>query len=290
MSQPATPAEYLSALARRHRFRLTLTYALTLTEYACRILYPALIGYAIDQLLKGNMWGLAPLLGTWLFHATIGLGRQVYDTYAFTHIYNEMVIETVERQRNRGVESEKIAARVSLSRELVDFFQYEIPALTASVILFLGSIIMLFAYDVVIGIYAAIALIPISLAYAWFGKRSYRLNRGLNNRLEREVEIVQSRPLAQVARHLLRARKWRISISNAQAGTWSVIELVMLVLTAATLTRLAGIDGITPGIIYAVIAYIFDYYESVNDLPIFIQNTSRAWDIGERIVSDERKE
>ncbi len=57
----------------------------------------------------------------------------------------------------------------------------KLPAGATTVIRFLGAITMLF------GILSLLAMILILVINPWFGRRSYRLNHVLNNRIEEEA-------------------------------------------------------------------------------------------------------
>jgi ABC-type multidrug transport system fused ATPase/permease subunit len=277
----------LLPVAKRHARALGLNYMLTLVENGFRVAYPLAIGFAIDQLLVRDATGLVPLAIVWMAHIIVGLARHVYDTHAFTNVYSDLIGEMVETQRVRGVAPETLAARAGLARELIAFFQLSIPALVSAVTLFVGAIIMLFSHDWLVGTMALLALVPMLGAMAWFSQRSYALNARLNDRLEREIDVVARQSALRIRRHLFSLRGWRIRISNAEATTWGIIEISMLVLAISVLVRLAGLDGITPGFIYAVLAYVFDFYESLNNLPVIIQDASRAADISRRIAGAE---
>jgi hypothetical protein len=277
----------LFPIVKRHARSLGLTYGLTIIENAFRVAYPLAVGFAIDRLLDQDATGLIPLASVWLAHIIVGLARHLYDTRAFTHVYGDLVTNMVVAQRNGSKAPEMLAARAGLARELITFFQVSVPELISALTLFIGAIIMLFSYDWLVGAMALMALIPMFGAMAWFGQRSYRLNARLNDRLEHEVDVVARQPLARVARHLFTLRGWRIRISNAEAATWGVIEGSMLLLAIAVLVRLTDINAMTPGFIYAVLAYLFDFYEALNNLPVIIQDASRAADIGRRVAGDE---
>ena len=276
----------LSGLANRHRYKLAVTYLLILGQNICQIIFPIAIGMTIDGLLTGQWYSLFYLIAVWSAKLTIVLARYLYDTRSFTSIYAELAANTVERQRASGVVGHKIVARVTLARELINFFEYEIPALMSFFTLFLGSIFMLFWFDSILGLYAITALIPVLIISVWLARRSYRLNKSLNNRLEREVEIVGSRPLSDVKRHYHRARLWRIGISNIQAGAWGMIDVVVLSLAVVTLYRTTSAANVTPGEIYAVLAYVWQYNAGASDLPNIVENVSRMKDIGERLAKD----
>lgn len=277
------PRSILIPVVKRHARSLSLTYALTMIENCFRVAYPLAIGLAIDGLLVNDQTGLVPLAVVWIAHIIVGLARHLYDTRAFTHVYNDLITQMVATQRARGIAPETLAARAGLARELIAFFQVSVPALVSSVTLFVGAIIMLFSHDWIVGAMALAALVPMLGVMAWFGQRSFGLNSRLNNRLEREIDVVVRQSEPSLRRHLFTLRGWRIRISNAEASTWGVIEFTMLALAISVLVRLAGLEGITPGFIYAVLAYVFDFYESLNDLPVIIQDASRAADITKRI-------
>ncbi|HKG77574.1 MAG TPA: ABC transporter six-transmembrane domain-containing protein, partial [Beijerinckiaceae bacterium] len=144
---------------------------------------------------------------------------------------------------------------------------------------------MLFVLNAWVGALALVALIPMSLFTLWFSHVSLRLNAALNDRLEREVELVSRGSNAGIRRHFMhRLRFWRVRISDAEAKVWGGIEVIQIALTLATLALLAREGGgVTAGAIYAVLSYVWTYGESVNDLPAVVQKVSRLKDIASRL-------
>jgi ABC transporter transmembrane region len=286
---PVAPAPslraLLSGLGGRHRLKLAFTYTLSVTENGLNVLYPFLTGLAIDGVLSGAWIGVAPLLVTWSVHLAVGLFRHLYDTRVFTLMYADLAAGLVERQRAQGANAAHVAARVALSREVVDFLEVDVPAVAASVVHFVGAIAMLCVLSRWVGALAIFALGPIVLFTFCFGRASLRLNAALNDRLEREVELVGRGSPAVVRRHFEhRLRFWRVRISNAEAKVWGGIEVIQIGLTLATLSVLARDGtGATAGAIYAVLAYVWTYGESVNDLPTTVQKLARLKDIASRL-------
>ena len=135
------------------------------------------------------------------------------------------------------------------------------------------------------GPYCAATDVPMALFTLWFSRISLRLNAALNDRLEREVELVSRGSKAGVRRHFgHRLRFWRVRISDAEAMVWGGIEVVQIALTLAALALL-GREGssVTAGEIFAVLSYVWTYGESVNDLPTVVQKVSRLKDIASRL-------
>src|SRR5262249_13661693 len=104
------------------RWRIALTYGLTLTEDLLELSYPWATGLAINGLLAHAYKMIAPVMIAWVLHTAIGCGRQMYDTRLYTRVYNAVVIDTVLRQRQAGIEPTTVAARSGMSREFVTFF------------------------------------------------------------------------------------------------------------------------------------------------------------------------
>jgi ABC-type multidrug transport system fused ATPase/permease subunit len=275
----------LTGLGGRHRLKLGLTYTLTLVENALDVLYPFLTGVAIDALLGGAWSGVAPLLIAWTVHLVVGLFRHVYDTRVFTLVYADLASDLIERQRAQGADAAHLAARVALSREIVDFLQVEVPAAAASVVRFIGAIAMLCVLNMWVGALAVLALLPVALFTTRFGRVSLRLNAALNDRLEREIGLVARGSDASVRRHFAhRVRFWRVRISDAEAKVWGGIEVVQIGLTLAALALLAREgSSATAGGIYAVVAYVWSYGQSVGELPGLVQKLSRLKDIASRL-------
>lgn len=277
-------ARVLADLAARHRGRLVLTYGLTLVEKTCYVFYPLLTGVAIDGLLAGRWGGVVGFMALGLVHLGVGAARHLYDSRAFSLVHNDLVVRTVRMQRGRDVDHATIAARIGLSGELIDFLQVEVPVSVSHATVIVGSVAMLFVLDAPLGVVALLAVVAIAYTSVRFGQASLRLNGGLNNRLEKQVSILTTQPIEQVARHVERVRAWRILLSNAEAVAWAALRFVVLVLAIVALVRLTGQDGATPGAIYAALAYVWELYRVVNDLPYVVQNAARVADISKRLA------
>lgn len=268
------------------RWQILFTYFLTIIENLFELLYPWAVGIAINGLLQGKYITLLPLFSAWLAHIITGLFRQVYDTKVFTKIYTKLVTSVILGQDRRGVNTSRIVARSYLSRELVDFFERDMPNLITALFGFFGALIMLFIYDFYIGVYCTALLIPLIVINIFYSRRSRCLNSQLNDRLEQEVDILSNRQENAIVNHYGSLRKWRIRLSNAEAKNWGTIQFMVMGIAVAVLLRTVKLPGINTGEIYAIISYFFSYLESLDKIPFLVQQFSRLEDIGERITTN----
>jgi len=274
----------------QNKFGLSLTYGLIMLENLSIVIYPSAIGIAIDGILSGNFIKLIYFVALSIFHLCIGVFRHVYDTHIFTKIYSQLAPSAITKLHIQGVDRDKIAARISLSREVADFMQIEIPSVFSVSIVLIGSLSMLFFYDFWIGIMALCCFVPFSIVNYWFFKKSYSLNEDLNNHLEKEISVISTLKNAFIKRHFLALRICRIRISNAEAKTWGIIEIVLILLLVSILLRLGRIENVTTGFIYAALSYIWKINEGIEEVPHIVQNFARVKDISERLDDEKVKE
>jgi hypothetical protein len=269
---------------RQFRKRLAITYTLTLIENLCYIALPAVTGLAADGLLRKKVIACLPLIMVWLCRMIVGNGRHIYDTSVFTAIYSDVATGLVKRQRGLSSDQPRIIARVSLSRELVSFFETDVPAIATAMIKLGGAIVMMAVFDWAVSAVACIFLAPIAISSARFWRRSLRLNAALNNRIEREPIVVTKRSIEFVNRHFRQLRYWRLKISLAKVTTWTLSESLVLVLVIWTLFRLTSEHHASAGQVYAVMAYVWSFHQSVDEFPNIIHNVSRMQDISHRVA------
>ena len=275
--------QLLQTIFDKFRGRILVTYTVTLAENLFELCYPSLTGLAVNGLLKHDFTGLGLLLGVWFAHTATGVFRQSYDTRVFSSIYTDLATRTVSEQETMGVSTSQIVARSSLSREFVNFFERDVPATVNSVFGLLGALVLLFFYDVWSAVFCLILLVPLAILNRRYSGRTLTLNRRLNNQLEREVTVLTRRLPSRVLGHYRLLAKWRMRLSDAEAMNWGVMELFSIVLSAAVILRIASLQHIEPGTIYAMLAYLWNFLSSLDHVPTLVQQLSRLKDIARRM-------
>lgn len=280
MSAVSTTAEVF----RAERWRISVTYGVTLLENLFYLLYPWTIGLAIDGLLAGKgPTSLVPLVSIWGLHIVVGASRQVYDTWVFARVHAEIATGTIVRQRAAGMGTTEIAARSVMSRELVDFFEREVPTLATASLGLVGGIAMLFWYDWLVGLIVTAWMVPVLVIYTVMGRRAHRLNKDLNDETEREVDLISRGRLGPLASHFRRRGRLRVRLSNAEAGSWALVELFSISAVVLVILRMTGLPGIQPGELYAMLAYVWRVLECLDQAPLLVQRFARLLDIRRRL-------
>ncbi len=277
------PQTLLSTLSRAERLSIAGTYSLTLLENLCTLSYPAITGWAVDGLLKGSYRGLSALIAVWLVHLVTAFVRQRFDTRVFMGLYARLAVRTVADQQRLGHGTSIVSARVEMMRDMVGFFEADVPAMFSQVVTVVGSLVMLFTYDLQAGLIAMAVLLPMGLVNAWYWRRALRLHRGLNDQIEREIEDIEAARPLRLRRHFGRVRRWHVQLSDSESWTWTVTELATIVALVVLLIDFTRSASFSAGAIYAVLAYVFDYLDGLDSAPALVNNVARLRDIRTRL-------
>lgn len=277
----------LAALARLFRANwrpVLLTYALYNVENLLSVAQPYVIGLAINGLLQAEYGVLALLVAQTLAQLFVGTVRRMYDTRAFNAIYTDTVTGLVCRQRSAGVGVSQVVARSSLSRELVDFFEYELKGLFYAAYGVIGGLAMLVLYDRLLVAFCVVIVAPLVLVSRRLARRSFALNSSLNDQLEREVEVIEDGRHHAVREHFQLLAKWRVGLSDIEAWNFFQMEVFILALLVASLTRYCALPGVEAGDIYAVFNYILMFVGGLDCVPRMTQQIARLHDIARRVA------
>lgn len=286
---PAAPVAARSALqtlkmlGRRHRKKLLLTFLLVIAENVTYLLYPLLAGFAINAILSGQALHAVLYAGMVFTMWAIGAARRSVDTRTFARIYAELAVPVIMTQRSENHGASTIAARVTLSREFVDFFEKHLPVLITSVASIIGAAVMLLAIEFWTGVVCIAILVFFGCFLPGFTRKNEALFVRLNNRLEKEVGFVSSAKAPSLAKHYGVLAGLRIRLSDREAIGYLAIGSVIALLFAMTLIAMT-LKGVSDaGHIYSVMTYMWMFAMSLDDGPQLLEKYSQLKDIGRRV-------
>src|SRR5262245_32450307 len=282
----AGPAWSLWSIFAAYRWRILATYGLFNLENLLRLAQPLVLGWAIHDLLHSSTLGLALFFGQHVLYLAVSAGRRIYDTRCFTRIYADLATGLVLDQRRREVEVSRVAARSYLSRAIVDFVERDVVVVIYVLYSVIGAMAMLCWADPMLVPWCLALLLPTCLLSRWTGRQSLVLNGRLNDRLEREVEIIGRAQPAEVRRHFELIRRWRIALSDRDAWSFGTLELLIFGVMAAALVRTCARPGVDAGTIVAVFGYVLMYVSGVVNVPLLVQQFNRLRDITSRLQSE----
>ena len=163
----------LAGIWNRYRMKISGTLSLLALERLMGVAVPFVLGVAINDLIDGSLRGVWWLMGLELSTLAIGTVRRLYDSRVYARVYSD-VAETTARRADLSVS--RRAARMSLARELVDFFEWDMPELLAASIGILGALTMLIYMLPSVGGLSILVSLLVGVVFVLSRGRMFNLN------------------------------------------------------------------------------------------------------------------
>jgi ABC-type multidrug transport system fused ATPase/permease subunit len=265
------------------RWRVILTWLLILSETALTVLIPLFIGFAIDGLLSGDFQPFVHLGALMVALTLIGVIRRIYDTRVYGTIRVELGRALAARFSNLPISS--LNARIGMGRELADFLEEILPSAIAGVVQFIVSAILLFYFSPTLALSACGVLVGMISVYALFHSTFWQWNRALNEQMEHQVGILEQRRDRPVLVHLKKLRRFEVKLSDTEAILYGVIFVLLIGLILFNLWFATQNLDATPGMIFSIVSYSWEFAEAALTLPVTLQSWSRLSEITTRLQS-----
>ena len=269
-------------LLKRFAGRFTLTALLVVLEAVGWVLFPLVIGRAIDSVLGESTRGLYELAGLGIFAMGIAVVRRLVDSRAYARIYTTLGEEMVARDAESSTSTK--TARLGMLKEIVEFFENSLPELIVSTLGLVGTVLILSTLNIPIFVGCLVVSAATVTLYALTGRLTTRYNEGLNDEHERRVDIVDSGNSGRVARHLRATMRWNIRLSDLEAANFGINWLFMIVLIVFSV-RAAVERTVDYGTVFAIVMYVFQFMESMMMLPFHYQQWLRLREISGRLAA-----
>lgn len=268
----------------RHKHRLIITYSLFSIEMLGLLMRPFFLGIAVNDLINGSYEGLLHLFIVHALWLIIGVIRHMYDTRTYSAIYNSVVTKFLSRRYGKE-ETSKLSAHSNLTKDFVDFLEFDLVYIIEAVYNIFGSMILLSFYDVRIVWVCFIILIPVMIISYLYGKKMKRLTKLKNDELENQVNIISSGNKKAVEKHYNILRGLQIKISDKEAWNFGLLEIIVMIVIGISLIISSSVFGtvILAGSIIGIYNYILKFMQGMDTIPYIMQRYSVLSDIIRRI-------
>ncbi|WP_219094622.1 ABC transporter six-transmembrane domain-containing protein [Pseudomonas sp. UMAB-40] len=276
-------SQTLKAIARAYPGKLFFTLSLVALENALLLAYPLFAGFAVDSIIRGDatsaLFYALVVLAFWV----VGAARRAVDTRTFTRIYADLAVPVILNQRLQNQSTSTSAARVVLAREFVDFFEKHVPTIATALVSIVGAAVMLLVIEPWIGLACLGALLLCMTLLPRFARRNQELHERLNDRLEKEIGLVEKVGADTLQRHYRVLSRLRIWLSDREAIAYLFVGSVAAVLFVIAISQLALSPAVKAGHVYAVMTYLWTFVSSLDEAPSMVDQLARLKDIGKRV-------
>ncbi|NMX63806.1 hypothetical protein HBO05_19350 [Pseudomonas sp. WS 5079] len=276
-------SQTLKAIAKAYPGKLFCTLSLVALENALLLAYPLFAGFAVDSILRGDagsaLFYAAVVMAFWV----VGAARRALDTRTFTRIYADLAVPVILNQRLQNHSTSKAAARVVLARDFVDFFEKHVPVIATALVSIVGAAAMLLVIEPWVGLACFAALLLCIILLPRFARRNEQLHERLNNRLEKEIGLVEKVGAQTLRRHYQLLSRLRIWLSDREAAAYLFLGTLAALLFIVAISQLALSPAVKAGHVYAVMTYLWTFVSSLDEAPGMVDQLARLKDIGKRV-------
>jgi ABC-type multidrug transport system fused ATPase/permease subunit len=277
-------SKLMSNIWQNHKVEISLTYLLNIIENLSYMLLPAAAGLLVDGFIAKRFDGLWFFVAAYIFWYGTAMVRRVYDTKVFTKVYNIISIKTILHHHEQKIESSTINARIELLKQLVSFFEVDMPFLLSNLIQMFGAFFILFFYDPKVMVVCLIVILPSFAINYFFGKKMQNVATNVNDQYEKQIDMIQSKAdETTLMSYFSSVRVLNIRRSNLEAWNFGVLEIFVLVMIVASMYMICQNPLLKHGDIVAIYGYITRFAYSFDFIPHMTAKLSVIKDIEERL-------
>ncbi|MCF2856985.1 ABC transporter six-transmembrane domain-containing protein [Pseudoalteromonas sp. SMS1] len=278
----------LWSIVKLSPFKIAITWSMVIIENVLLILLPLFIGYAIDGVLAQET---APLFGfaISLFGlVVISVLRRFYDT----RVYGGIRVKLAERVAHnlRAADVSAKSARLTMSRELVDFLENDLPALMTAAIQLISIIIILATFHAYFAMSVLVSSCGMLVVYACCHNTFKHLNRKLNDQTEQQVKVLSGKPFAAISAHLEKLKKHEIALSDTEALVYGFIFSLLFLSVLCNLWLVNILPSPSTGEVFSILTYSLEFVDTAIMLPVTLQILSRLSEITQRLNRDDESQ
>lgn len=259
---------------------------LVLLEAGASLLIPLAIGFAIDGLIAGSYTGVWQLAGVGIALTVSGSLRRLYDTRVYSGIYVDLSSEVAHGEHEgEPPTTSALSARITMLKELVEFFENSFPELIVSLVNLVGTVVILWALDFEIFLGCLAILVLILLVFYFTSKYTTTLNQNYNNTMEQQVSALENRHSQPIRPFMAKMMRWNIKLSDLETAIFGIIWLGMSALIVFSVVEAVGDGSLKSGAVLSMVMYVFQFAEGSGTLPLYYQQYLRLEEISSRLKS-----
>ncbi|HAS41063.1 MAG TPA: hypothetical protein DCS93_11315 [Microscillaceae bacterium] len=273
----------LKVIWRNNKGAISFVYLLNIIEEICYLLIPSAVGLLIDTFIEGKGWGILAFTTTYLGWQGANTYRKIKDTIVFTELFNQNSLKVIEDHQRKDISTTKINARIELLKEVVEFFERDLPMIFNSVISIIGAAILLFFYNPKLLIISLLIIFPSIVFNYFYSKRILLVTQKINNQYEQQIEVIESRDEAQQKIYFEELRRLNIKRSTLEAINFGVIEIFVFGMILTSIYIICHTDGMNYGSIVASYGIILRFAYGFDFIPYSTTRLATMKDVVQRL-------
>lgn len=258
-------SKLIASIWQNNRLSIGFIYFLNMIEEICYLLVPSAVGMLINTFVYGTGHGILAFSVVYMGWHIFATFRRVRDTITFTHIYNQISLQTIEHHQKEGIEFSKINARIELLKQVVTFFEEDLPFMFKSLVAIIGAAILLYFYNPMLLWICLLIIVPSFIVNYFFSKKMIAVTEKVNNEYEKQIDVISQGNSETIKTYFEQIRGFNIRKSSLEAYNFATLEFFVFLMIATSIYVVCKTPNVNYGDIvasYGIIlrfAYGFDF-------------------------------
>jgi len=265
---------------------IMFSYSLFIINSVLMVMYPKVLGNAIDHLIEKDYSYIWYLVSTFVAIMFFGYISKIYDTKVFSGIYRRFASIETHKQIEGDVETTKINGRLALMRYIVMFFERDMLVVLQTIIGLVGAIYFLSLVSWTIVGFLMITSVLILGATFYYSPKIASITSLYNDLSEEQTDVVATRKLSSINNLLRRGQHLSLKLSSVDAKFSIWIEGIVYGSVAALLTYYVMYNKVSVGSVFSTYRYMFDFCNALLGLPTIITSYINIKDVIKRLETE----
>lgn len=268
---------------KEHKNKIVFIYGINALESLLFLLVPYCAGLLIDSFIYSKGYGLYIFAGVYLSWQIVAVFRRITDTKIFTNLFNSECQYLIEKSQSENLENSIINARVELMKQVVDFFESDLPFVTNSIISIFGSAFLLYTYSPKLVATSLIIVLPSILINSHYSKKIKKVTESINDCYETQIDVIESKDRQKIKKYFDEIRINNIKKSTYEAFNFNLIEIFVLAMILSSVYVICKTENLNYGSVAASYGIILRFAYGFDFLPHTTSKLASLKDIIERL-------
>ena len=265
---------------------IIFSYSLFVVNAILMVIYPKVLGNAIDHLIVKDYSYIWYLVSTFVAIMFFGYISRIYDVRVFSGIYRRFASLETHKQIESGVETSKINGRLTLMNYIVHFFERDMLVVLQTIIGLVGAIYFLSMVSLTIVGFLMISAVLILGVSSYYSPKIAAVTSLNNDLSEEQTQIIGTRKISSVNNLLKRGQKLSIKLSVVDSKFSIWIQAIVYGSVTALLTYYVMYNKVSVGSVFSTYRYMFDFCNALLGLPVIITSYINIKDVIKRLETE----
>jgi ABC-type multidrug transport system fused ATPase/permease subunit len=273
----------IKSIWRENRWAIGFIYLLNVIEETFYLLIPSSVGLLIDTFISNKGFGIWAFVITYIGWQGTATYRKIKDTITFTSLFNQFSLKVIENHKEKNIETTKTNARVELMKQVVAFFETDLPFMMNSLVSIIGSCILLYFYNAKLLIISVFIILPSLIINYFYSKKILLATRQVNDQYEKQIDVIENGTKEELNTYFTTIRKLNIRKSTLEALNFGLLEIFVFIVIISSIYIICKTDKMNYGSIVASYGIILRFAYGFDFMPHITTKLATLKDIANRM-------